>query len=742
MMMKFFFLFFLLFPTLSSSSSSPLPPSAAPVSDTLPPTLPLVDSSITSIDAKISALKRAKKKLKKMRGAAKKGKVSQEEILEALDTDFPPGDGYNVKAMDAIFSSPSSQTYLNSKATSSSSTTTSTSTSTSTSILFSNNFIPRSTISVPSDYVTHFLAAFKTNSHGSSKGNKRGRAQTQMSGLDSAKVENVLLVSRRSGKVDFFDATTGEVILEYDAGHIVTGFAFDSSNDPLLVTSDATGRAKVHNVTLWKGDSVLCGKRPRSVVIKGEFDENGRPKRYRPAPPKEKSERGLAVKVEFEADLETTENSVASYGDDEDCIESDACINPDSSKSTKSGQANSQITNMIVFSPRGGAQTVNRKIIVTDSSNNLRLHSRNGTLIYLKSLPLPASTLVKSGQNIAVGQGSSVKFFASGRRDINPAMQSSCEGIAGTSVMTLAFDALIPSYMYVGLDNGDVLAFSTKYRGGNDSGEKAYCKLLYKLGTDGSSVLGAKDGIHSMKGYVVATTTNGDLAVWNTTNVREQGARFFLSSGSVSDPLSSVSSSPSFFSSLTGSVSGSASIFQPAVAVSTGSGSKIENPYLASRRGSAIVVYAHILPYHHSTMGDVAWMRIPLMFVGIIIVFGWNWWNRKNRGRKSMKGDFSDFSDFKGLAGMGRGGGGGGGGFGGGGDAISSHEMEALKKLDGVEGFDLNAFKSFASKGGGIGGGMGSNMRGNGGSMGSPYGGGRFGGGSYGGGGSARKFGH
>ena len=239
---------------------------------------------------------------------------------------------------------------------------------------FDNFFIARSAVDVPGNFVTYAVLAFKTNSHGSRK-QKRGKAQSEMSGLETARVQNVLVVSTSDKSLLFYDED-GSLIHKHDARHVVTSFAFDSSNDPILATAGRDGSVHFHNMTMWQNDAVIVGKRPRSVVIEGEFDENGRPKRFRPAPPRLKTKRGIALVVHFESAAEDLHEM--------DC----KWLAVENTTACKSIGPKPLATSMLVYSPRGGAATVNRKIIVSDDSGSLRLYSRNGTLMAVKDLEL------------------------------------------------------------------------------------------------------------------------------------------------------------------------------------------------------------------------------------------------------------------------------------------------------------------------------------------------------------------
>lgn len=77
--------------------------------------------------------------------------------------------------------------------------------------------------------------------------------------------------------IHFFESD-GTLITSYPATHVVTKFAFDSGDSPLLITGGKDGSVLFHNMTLWKNNNVIVGKRPRTKVVPGEFNENGSPK--------------------------------------------------------------------------------------------------------------------------------------------------------------------------------------------------------------------------------------------------------------------------------------------------------------------------------------------------------------------------------------------------------------------------------------------------------------------------------
>ena len=104
---------------------------------------------------------------------------------------------------------------------------------------------------------------------------------------DFTSVTNIVMVALSDGTLNFYQPT-GELVTSYSATHVVQEAVFDGAELPMLVTAGTDGTVLFHNLTLWKNDVVLVGRRPKSVIVEGEFNENGSPKRKRPNPPKEK----------------------------------------------------------------------------------------------------------------------------------------------------------------------------------------------------------------------------------------------------------------------------------------------------------------------------------------------------------------------------------------------------------------------------------------------------------------------
>jgi hypothetical protein len=519
---------------------------------------------------------------------------------------------------------------------------------------------------------TYAILAFRPKERAQlGKKSKKGGQSPQ----DSGRVLNIVAVATMDKALHFFE-TDGTHITTYHATHVVTKIAFESSDAPLIATAGSDGTLLFHNVTLWKNDAVLVGKRPRAMVVPGEFNEDGSPKKIKQESPANPNVHGYALVIMIE-----------SVGDTPPAI---------------TGKL-PEITDVFMHTPRGGGSGLSRKVLIADALGTVRLYfSRNGTLTKSFDAGSEVTAMAKAGPSVALGVGPDVHFVSATKLD---KVVSVCPGIIDTVITSLQYDVLTPSYLYAGLNTGDVLVFNTKHRQSDDSGNtgRSMCKLIHKAPKSrDAGAPGTADHLFGIKGYVMAGfSSSNSVAVWNTTDVRENGARSVIGHEVTTAKATKMWD----------------------VVSSEGAGNKIENLLFGLMvADDKIVVYEHLLP-HHYHYSDISWLRVPLVLVGIGLVFFYNYWNKG--GKKSRRGGnpFAEMEGMGGFGGLGGRGGGGGDDFGGGGlGGLSASDMASLKKLDGIEGFDMSEFSKFV--GGGSGG-----KRGGGGGFGGGGGGGGFGGG-------------
>jgi len=138
---------------------------------------------------------------------------------------------------------------------------------------FDDFFIPKGIISPPAGVTAYALLAFKPKDRGGMGSRKKQRG-SNASLQDAGRVLNVAAVATKDKKVHFYEAD-GTFISSYDATHVVTRIAFESSEAPVLVTGGADGTLLFHNVTLWKNGAVLVGKKDKVSPRKTQKGERG-----------------------------------------------------------------------------------------------------------------------------------------------------------------------------------------------------------------------------------------------------------------------------------------------------------------------------------------------------------------------------------------------------------------------------------------------------------------------------------
>ena len=580
------------------------------------------------------------------------------------------------------------------------------------------------------------VLAFTVRGPAGSSSAKRLSGSPSSSDSGVVRVLNVVAVSTSDGMLNFYDQT-GDSIASFDAGRALSDVALDSSDvvPVLALVSESGGSVTTHSLTLWRGDVIVAGPRTRTVAIEGERNDDGSQKRRRMAPPKTDNARGLAILVEDGVTVQvrgkeenkcgsgrsggyeggngtTTATGTAGAGAG---LDVDAAASQQQDVCTTFLSAAEKVSSVMFHSPRGTGASSTRKIIASTPDGTLSIyHAKNGT--HIKSFNLPpgyssSPPIAKSGLTIAVGVGPDVLFINVVKFD---KIVTTCTGVPGNDVLSLAFDALSPNFLYVGLTGGDVLVFNTKHRpqadgsaalaasaasaGGNvrDSSSSnnaaTICKLVYKAPRPPSARRSAAPSsfLVALRGYVlVGGAKNNAIVVWNATTVKDGGARYMFESEGPAEATQ---------------------IYEKwQLASSSGSGAKIDNVLFAVKESDErITIFSHLLPYAPPN-SDVTWMRVPLIFVGIFIVFGYNY-VKKN-----------------GVPGFGRAGRRGM-------PQMSPAELEALGKLKGVEGFNMAEFEKYMSKGGigGLGGG-GKAQRSPGFGGGKEYGGQSFGGQGFGG---------
>ena len=161
----------------------------------------------------------------------------------------------------------------------------------------------------------------------------------------------------------------------------VKTLAFDGGDQPLLATANDDG-VRLHNLTLWRGERVIAGRRPRYV-----YDDEAPPPSI--PEPSTRTASGLGLVIGREVDLAPLPMQVE----------------------TKKGlvEKPSPPKLVSVFPWR----SVGTHIATLDEGGRFILWTRNGT--QSGSLNLTASSLTRAGSTFAAASDNVVRFVSAGR---------------------------------------------------------------------------------------------------------------------------------------------------------------------------------------------------------------------------------------------------------------------------------------------------------------------------------------
>jgi hypothetical protein len=314
-----------------------------------------------------------------------------------------------------------------------------------------------------------------------------------------------------------------------------------------------------------------------------------------------------------------------------------------------------RVAHLQLFTWRGSGKFV----AAADDLGSVRIYARNGTKQgeVAVATDAPITALKRSGSAFAVADGAVVRFVSSSRWRLSPAV---CRGPPAT-VSDVAFDALNPGVLHVAYETGELLAFNTRARQG-DGGAPA-CRLTTKLP---SSPHVAPPKLATTKGFLVSSSAHF-LAIHNTTVPGPGGYRLVAAQRLANE---SGAAPPHKF------------------AASFVAGMSMQEILFAYDDGAGAVRVLESLLRYDPPDRDISWMRMPILFVGLIVVFGFQILRKNGGGR----------------------GGGAFGKLGGGRGGISDVDMDAINQMAermgrNGEGGDMAA--AMAGLGGMGGGGMG-----------------------------------
>ena len=256
-------------------------------------------------------------------------------------------------------------------------------------------------------------------------------------------------------------------------------------------------------------------------------------------------------------------------------------------------------------------------VLLGHSNGLLEIYLRNGTLAY--SFPIvhsaPIRAMEKSASSVAVAQGRQVSFYNPGRQEM---LKYSCHGGVG-NIISLAYDKIMTHILYAGSDNGAIYAFNTRSRGKTSQA----CALIHQILSNSTSRL------LTSKGYLLAFGGN-ELNLFNVSSImgvvtpRLIATQMFGASQNDTEGFAALSDV------------GSRSPLESAFVVGSGASQECtgNNDVCPTLR---VGVFSTLLRWEPPGNGtDIGWIRMPLMIIGILCVFGYQMLGNRRVGRGGM----------------------------------------------------------------------------------------------------------
>jgi len=387
--------------------------------------------------------------------------------------------------------------------------------------------------------------------------------------------------------------TQGEIMISYHTGHTdgVVAWGFDATDhDPMIATAGKDGLINLHIITLWRHDRVIAG--PRAPPKRSDSQENGGIQKVKAEPPVEPSpltNHTSKVPTVFTSDRYGVTISLR-------CSATPHMF--------ENSSENATVTAMFL------AQSRSEKVLfVVGSEGTLVQYHKNGTLANKMSAGAPINAIARAGQYAVYSTGPDLNFLGMARFKLSDTIN--CKGTM-SNVFSLASDVLSSGVVYAGLESGDVLVFSTRRQ------DETSCKLIQKLP---AKVGGSPVQVSSIRGYLIATA-GSMVSVYNTSSIADAGAHWL-------------------FDHVIEECEGAA---QLNVAIPNPMVNRLAEVLFISNsrcQPNQLNIYECLLPYYHHEV-DIRWLRFPLLLVGLVGVFGYQWWKR--RPGASSGPDMSSFS--------------------------------------------------------------------------------------------------
>jgi hypothetical protein len=150
---------------------------------------------------------------------------------------------------------------------------------------------------------------------------KRGKKEPAV-----AETVNIAVIADSANMIYFYDSA-GEEILAIKEEHAtttttITKLAFETGeNNPVMVTSLSNGNLQLYNLTVWAGEKVISGRRPRStrIEVHDKKTNRSRMKIVKATPPETGASSGIALVVKFENTIGSPACSDDQAGDSGSC---------------------------------------------------------------------------------------------------------------------------------------------------------------------------------------------------------------------------------------------------------------------------------------------------------------------------------------------------------------------------------------------------------------------------------------
>ena len=559
--------------------------------------------------------------------------------------------------------------------------------------MFYEVFVKRNELAIYDDTKITDIDVLAIPFKGGYSGSRRGKRGSKLVIGKTTPNINLIVMTDSNSKLTFYDGETGDHVLTLQTKHGVNKINQTLCNfniyDAYCVTIGIDGDIYVHALTVYLDQRYLSGKRivlskmkkmEAAVAEKEKADEEN----------EENEEKVTETTEENEERAEEESYYPPKEGLWVKVFDEDVLIQTNETFST----ADEQID--YVFEHASMGRT--RLFLIGNSVGQVGIFWRNGSSYYNRKFEInakkktPIHAISASRSFTAVSKGKSIAFLNLGRQTV---LKHECH--AGLSEITsIVYDHIHSQIMYAASVDGEIFVFNARTRSKNSG---LMCKLLYKLNSNTTYA----STLYQRKGFLIATSNN-EMNVYNTSNVLKQ-MPYLTSTHAFKNaiPRMSIPSSSSsvnnnggsgwFGSHSSAESTGKAKDHEILSSFSILPDNKIpgetvfailmkntkcddDNNNNNNNKGkkevcgtnNIISLYTSLLKYEPPSYhnDDITWLRTPLMALGVIGVFLYQFMGKRRGG-----GGGGGFPDF------------GGRGFPGGrgGSALNSNEMGDLRNI-------------------------------------------------------------